>query len=74
MGIAKINPESVACFSHPESDRQSTTFDQHSTTNSPSKNHALPPVFAKTASKNTEITPQKKFTKLWMIGFPEISK
>jgi hypothetical protein len=29
---------------------------------------------AKNPSKNTEISSQKKFTKLWMIGFPEISK
>jgi hypothetical protein len=45
---SKINPEKVACFSSPNPDRQLTSFHQQSTTNSPSKNHLLPPVFAKT--------------------------
>ena len=45
---SKINPEKVARFSSPNPDRQLTSFHQQSTTNSPSKNHVLPPVFAKT--------------------------
>jgi hypothetical protein len=60
MGIAeKINPESVACFSRPKSDRQQTTIHHDSTTNSPAKNHVPPPVFAKTPSKNAQIALQK---------------
>jgi hypothetical protein len=47
----KINPKSVAHFLSWKSDRQSTTFTTHSTTNSPSKHHVLPPVFAKTPCK-----------------------
>jgi hypothetical protein len=57
---AKINPESVAYFLHPEYDRQQTTIHHDSTTNSPSKNHVLPPVFAKTPRKNTNPPTQKK--------------
>jgi hypothetical protein len=57
---SKINPEKVARFSSPNPDRQLTSFHQQSTTNSPSKNHVLPPVFAKTPSKNEgPTTPQK---------------
>jgi hypothetical protein len=48
----KINPEKVACFSSLKNDRQLTSFHQQSTTNSPSKNHVLHPVFGKTPSKN----------------------
>jgi hypothetical protein len=52
MGITqKINPESVAYFSISKSDRQQTTIHHDSTTNSPSKDHVLPPVFAKTPCK-----------------------
>ena len=50
--LSKINPEKVACVSSPNSDRQLPSFHQQSTTTSPSKNHVLPPVFAKTPSKN----------------------
>jgi hypothetical protein len=39
-------------FSNLKNDRQLTSFHQQSTTNSPSKNHVLHPVFAKTPSKN----------------------
>src|ERR1700755_1518991 len=49
---SKINPEKVACFSNPETDRQLPSFHQQSTTNSPPKHHVQPPVFAKTPSKN----------------------
>jgi len=53
MGIAqKINPEKVACFSGLKNDRQLTSFHQRSTIDSPSKNHVLHAVFAKTPSKN----------------------
>jgi hypothetical protein len=48
MGTLKINPEKVAYFLSPKNDRQLTTFHQQSTTNSPSKNHVLRLVFAKT--------------------------
>jgi hypothetical protein len=57
---SKINPEKVACFSSPKNDRQLTSFHQQSTTNSPSKNHVLHPVFAKTPSKNASYPGQKK--------------
>jgi hypothetical protein len=49
---SKINPEKVAYFSSPNPHHQLTTFYQQSTTNSPPKNHAQPPDFAKTPSKN----------------------
>jgi hypothetical protein len=52
MGIPKINLKSVACFSAPKNDHQRTTIHHESTTNSPSKNHVLHHVFAKTPSKN----------------------
>jgi hypothetical protein len=50
----------VADFSSLKSDRQLTSFHQQSTTNSPSKNHVLHPVFAKTPSKNELHQPRKK--------------
>ena len=50
----------MACFSSPKSDRQLTSFHQQSTTTSPSKNHVLHPVFAKTPSKNGETTSEEK--------------
>ena len=54
----------MARFSSPNPDRQLTSFHQQSTTNSPSKNHVLPPVFAKTPSKNEgPTTPQKNTAK-----------
>jgi hypothetical protein len=56
---SKINPETVACFSSLKNDRQLTSFHQQSTTNSPSKNHVLPPAFAKTPSKNEVNQPRK---------------
>src|ERR1700733_5893975 len=59
----KINPENVACFSTTKSDHQFTTIYQRSTTNSPSKNHAKMPVFAKTASKNGHFSPEKNYCK-----------
>jgi hypothetical protein len=43
-----------------KSDRQLTSFHQQSTTNSPSKNHVLHPVFAKTPSKNEANVARKK--------------
>src|ERR1700737_2209366 len=49
-------------FFKPKNDRQLTSFHQQSTTNSPSKNHVLHPVFAKTPSKNVGYPRQKKFT------------
>ena len=48
---SKINPEKVACFSSPNPDHQLTIFHHQSTTTSPSKNHVLPRVFAKTPAK-----------------------
>ena len=39
-------------------------FHQQSTTNSPSINHSLHPVFAKTPSKNAVIHPGKKILKI----------
>jgi hypothetical protein len=58
-GIPPINPEKVACFSSPKTDRQLPSFHQQSTTTSPQKHHILPPVFAKTPSKNKVPPPQK---------------
>jgi hypothetical protein len=48
-------------FFEPENDRQLTSFHQQSTTNSPSKNHVLHPVFAKTHSKNAGSPALKKY-------------
>jgi hypothetical protein len=45
----------VACFYRAKHDRQRTTIYHDSTTNSPSKNHILPRVFAKIPSKNAQI-------------------
>jgi hypothetical protein len=36
---SKINPEKVACFSSPKTDRQLPSFHQQSTATSPPKNH-----------------------------------
>jgi hypothetical protein len=47
-------------FSSARNDRQRTSFHQRSTTNSPSKNHVLHPIFAKTPSKNAGYPVQKK--------------
>jgi hypothetical protein len=58
---SKINLGKVACFSSPKNDRQLTSFHQQSTTNSPSKNHVLHPVFAKTHSKNAGSPALKKY-------------
>jgi hypothetical protein len=58
-GIMKINPESVAHFWRLKSDRRLTSFHQHSTTNSPPKNHVLRLAFAKTPAK-TPKSPHKK--------------
>jgi FkbM family methyltransferase len=73
MGIPqKINPEKVANFSSRKSDRQLTSFHQQSTTDSPAKNHVLPPVFAKTPSKNAGYPAQKKLLQkrsLFGLGF-----
>jgi hypothetical protein len=57
---SKINPEKVACFSSLKNDRQLTSFHQQSTTNSPSKNRVLHPVFAKTPSKSGVNLARKK--------------
>jgi hypothetical protein len=51
----------VASFSSLKSDHQRTSFHQQSTTNSPSKNHVLHPVFAKTPSKNAGCPAPKKY-------------
>jgi hypothetical protein len=56
----KNKSRKVACFSSPKNDRQLTSFHQQSTTNSPSKNHVLHIVFAKTPSKNASYPRQKK--------------
>jgi hypothetical protein len=53
----------VGVFSSPKNDRQLTSFHQQSTTHSPSKNHVLYPVFAKTPSKNAGYPRQKKYCK-----------
>jgi hypothetical protein len=64
MGIPqKINLGKVACFSSLKTDRQFTSFHQQSTTNSPSKNHVLHPVFAKTPSKHEVNQRQKNYCK-----------
>jgi len=47
-------------FFEPEKDRQLTSFHQQSTTNSPSKNHVLHTVFAKTPSKNAGYPAREK--------------
>ena len=56
----KINPESVAYFSTQNTTINSPRNHHNPTTNSPSKNHLLPPVFPKTPCKNTKNFPQKK--------------
>jgi hypothetical protein len=61
--LSKINPVKVACFSSPKTDRQLASFHQQSTTTSPSKNHVLRPIFAKTPSKNEGPTTQKNYCK-----------
>jgi hypothetical protein len=55
----KIKLEFVACFSHPKSDRQLTSFHQQSTTNSPPKNHVLSPIFAKNPCNTRKALPEK---------------
>src|SRR6266481_2584869 len=60
----------VACFSSQKNDRQLTSFYQQSTTNSPSKNHVLHPVFAKTPSKKGVNQPRKKL--LHFIGSKKV--
>jgi hypothetical protein len=60
---SKIKPEKVSCFSSPKPDRQLTSFHHQSITTSPQKNHVLPPVFAKTPSKNAVPPPQKNYCK-----------
>ena len=67
---SEINPEEVACFSSPKNDRQLTSFHQQSTTNSPSKNHVLHHVFAKTPAKTLVIQPQKNSAKA--MGLPPV--
>jgi hypothetical protein len=52
MGIPQNKSGKSGKFSNLKNDRQLTSFHQQSTTNSPSKNHVLHPVFAKTPSKN----------------------
>jgi len=53
----------MAGFSSLKNDRQLTSFYQQSTTDSPSKNHVLHHVFAKTPSKNAGCPALKKNTK-----------
>ena len=60
---SKINPEKVACFSSPNPDHQLPSFHQQSTTTSPQKNHAQPPIFVKTPSKNSVPPPTKNSAK-----------
>jgi hypothetical protein len=57
---SKINPEKVANFSSPKSDRQLTSFYQQPTTNSPSKNHVLHPRFCQNTQQNGVNKHQKK--------------
>jgi hypothetical protein len=59
MGIPENKSPIRGMFFDPENERQHTTIHHDSTTNSPAKNHVLPPVFAKTPSKNAQI-PTKK--------------
>jgi hypothetical protein len=59
MGIAKNKSPKGESFSCHKSDRQQATIHHDSTTNSPSKNHVQPPIFAKTPSKNAQ-SPCKK--------------
>jgi hypothetical protein len=51
---SKINPKFEENFRRPKTDHLLTTIHHESTTNSPSKNHVLPPVFAKTPCKNAK--------------------
>jgi hypothetical protein len=44
----KMNPKSVAYFSFAKSHHQQATIHHESTTSSPSKNHVLTPISAKT--------------------------
>jgi hypothetical protein len=65
----KINPDKVENLSSRKSDRQHTTFHQQSTTNSPSKNHVLHPVFAKSPSKDDHSpAPEKLLQKRSLFG------
>jgi hypothetical protein len=62
--FSKINPETVAYFSTRKSGRQFATNHRDSTTNSPSKNHVLPPVFAKTPCKTKNVSEKNTRTKI----------
>ena len=55
-------PKKWACFQSPKPIVRLTSFYQQSTTNSPSKNHILHPIFAKTPSKNEVSGSPKKNT------------
>jgi hypothetical protein len=57
---SKINPEKVACFSSPKTDRQLPSFHQQSTTTSPPKKHVLPPVFCQNPQQKRSPTTPKK--------------
>jgi len=50
----------VACFSDVKNERQDTTIYHDSTTHLPSKTHVQPSVFAKTPSKNAQISIKNK--------------
>jgi hypothetical protein len=60
MGMPGNKSEIRDKFLAPKGDRQLTTSDRRSTTNSPSKNHALHLIFAKTPSKNAQNHPKNK--------------
>jgi hypothetical protein len=68
---SKINLQKVANLSAPKYDHQLTTNHHDSTTNSPSKNHIKPPIFAKTHCKTRNIRQNKiplKVTGEWPTG------
>ncbi|NYF88267.1 hypothetical protein RBB79_01995 [Tunturiibacter empetritectus] len=56
----EINPEIVACFSSLKNDSQLTSFHQQSTTNSPSKDHVLHPLFCQNPKQNQRNSSRKK--------------
>jgi hypothetical protein len=60
---SKINPEFEENFRGPKTNHLRTTIHHESTTNSPSKNHVLPPAFAKTPCKNAKTAFPKKMRK-----------
>jgi hypothetical protein len=59
----KINPKFEENFRGPKTNHLLTTIHHESTTNSPSKNHVLPPTFVKTPCKNVKTAFPKKMRK-----------